>query len=101
MSQASSSNRLLELIKKATGTYKAEKLNLFVGVVKSVDLINLVCSVEPITSQASFNGADGNTTNTEWLDDVNNKFTHDNVCLMSGGAVDDGYVLIPEIDSQV
>jgi hypothetical protein len=83
-----SNSKLLELIKKAAGTYKIESLNAIVGEVIAVNMEELTCDVKLLTG-LSFNA------------DLNSDIIYEGVALTSGGVMSDGFIIIPEIGSQV
>lgn len=88
---------LNSLIKRSQNT-----TDVFIGEVISVELDTRTCTVRQITGVAN----DGleyeeNDTNADYFTHTNNPLIHDDIALMSGGIIDDGFLLVPKVGSQV
>lgn len=102
-----SNRKLLELIKKAAGTFHNEGFKTFIGEIKSVDSDNLTCEVESITGTTVYgevfdpNNQLGQDQSANYSEFVKKGIVYPNVALMAGGSVDDGFIIYPSIGSHV
>ena len=75
--------------------------NIFIGEVLSIDVEGRTCIIKEITGVANDGVDETGLTNQTYIDYINTPMVHEDVALMSGGNIDDGFLLIPKVGSQV
>lgn len=103
---------IYRLVRKISGTFEQDNLEMFVGKVISVNNEELTCVVSDITGKAMstadaiYDSSTGEELTGNTLEFYNNIYGKDTmyytgVALMSGGSICDGFLIIPKIGSMV